>query len=354
MASLLLVKTERFSVLEVKNQGKSRTSVSSCKGDSSYVPRHFQTKKLPIITLADLLLHKERNTTGQIRHQLMLALKRHGFCFLRVSQTSQPGQIVETMRRALAEQLFPNDRANNTIPTSDVIYVSERGVPMWKLGYELSEDGIREFFRIHAGCPDDQPWPETVVEGKSNFRSIWLKGLALCRHICDEALSLCIDASVVLPRQRSSSGIKTWLSSAYCQTPPGELPDRPGDFSVLYAMHYFNKKNLGSEADDDCTRVNVKQHVDPSLFVLEPFLVTNCSGLQVQDQATNRWLDCDGPTSPLANMRSNGDEFMCLFIGRGFARHCPGMTPTLHRVVAASHQSRRSIIYEQKYDEYWD
>jgi hypothetical protein len=30
---------------------------------------------------------------------------------------------------------------------------------MWKLGYERSHDEIREFFRVHTGFLDDQPWP---------------------------------------------------------------------------------------------------------------------------------------------------------------------------------------------------
>ena len=249
------------------------------------------------------------------------------------------------MRLALHEQLFPNHTPND-LPTSDLVYLSEKSVPMWKLGYEKSEDGIREFFRIHGACVDDQPWPSAL-----SFRETWLRGLALCRHVCDEALHLCIDS--VPSRVRPSSGSKAWASTKYSQTPFGQVSDRKGDFSVLYGMHYFNETDLGQASDDDNAIIALKQHVDPSLCVLEPFLAANCPGLQVLDQATNQWIDCDGPNSPVASHITDKEELMCLFVGRAFCKHRPEVQPTLHRVVS-SNQSRRSIIYEQKYEEYFE
>jgi hypothetical protein len=352
--SLRLVKTELFSVLDGNGTG-FRTSTRSPETVALATP---SPSNLPVMTLADLILHKELNRTDLVRTELLEALKRHGFVFLKVPKRSAPGQIVDGMRRALHDQLFPNDRKANPLPTSDVTYISETSVPMWKIGYEKSEDGVREFFRMHAGIPDDLPWPNAKHHEGLDFllRETWLQGLALCRNVCDQALELCMmDHS---PRKRPGSGSLTFRSTKYCQTPVNQLPERPGDFSVLYAMHYFNQTDLGGENDerDPCcttTKINVKQHVDPSLFVLEPFLAANCKGLQVLDQLTNQWVDCDGPSSPVCAIQSKDDDIMCLFVGRAFSRHFPDIAPTLHRVVA-SNQSRRSIIYEQKYEEYWD
>jgi hypothetical protein len=343
MTALCLVKTKLFSVLEVGTASRfPAKEIDTAEEDAPVVKG-----SLPILNLTDLLLHKGRNTTAQARQQLMDALKTHGFIFLKVSKQSQPGKVINGMRRALHEQLFPNHTPND-LPTSDVIYLSEKSVPMWKLGYEKNEDGIREFFRMHGGCVDDQPWPPA-----SSFRETWLRGLALCRHICDEALDLCIDSVPSRVPVRPSSGPKTWASTKYSQTPIGELSDRQGDFSVLYAMHYFNETDLGRASGDDNAIIALKQHVDPSLCVLEPFLAANCPGLQVLDQATNQWIDCDGPNSPVASHVTDKEELMCLFVGRAFCKHCPEVQPTLHRVVA-SDQSRRSIIYEQKYEEYFE
>jgi hypothetical protein len=351
MTALCLVKTKLFSVLEVGTVGRfpAKDDVTKENDTAKEEAPVVKETSLPILNLTDLLLHKERNTTAQVHQQLMDALKTHGFIFLKVSKQSQPGKIINGMRQALHEQLFPNHTPND-LPTSNVVYLSEKSVPMWKLGYEKSEDGIREFFRIYSGCVDDQPWPRAC-----SFRETWLRGLALCRHVCDQALDICIDDDDSVPsrRVRPSSGPKAWTSTKYSQTPIGELNDRKGDFSVMYGMHYFNETDLGRASGHDNAIIALKQHVDPSLCVLEPFLAANCPGLQVLDQATNQWIDCDGPSSPVASHVTDTEELMCLFVGRAFCKHCPEVQPTLHRVVS-SNQSRRSIIYEQKYEEYFE
>jgi hypothetical protein len=306
------------------------------------VPDYFFIERIPAQVLV-LFLYT---------HSLVWNCAYHIYSFLKVSKQSQPGKIINDMRSALHEQLFPKHTPND-LPTSDAVYLSEKGVPMWKLGYEKSEDGIREFFRIHGACVDEAFEKLACVDWPcaGSFRETWLRGLALCRHVCDEALHLCLDS--VPSRARPSSGPRAWASTKYSQTPIGELVDRKGDFSVLYAMHYFNETDLGRASDDDNAVIALKQHVDPSLCVLEPFLAANCPGLQVLDQATNRWIDCDGPNSPVASHVTDKEELMCLFVGRAFCQHCPEVQPTLHRVVS-SNQSRRSIIYEQKYEEYFE
>jgi hypothetical protein len=397
MTVLHLVPTTRFCVFDVKTTTSQKKEDSSTKKvECSHANNNAKENKtttksqtetttssssLPIMNVSDLLLHKERQISKQVHQSLLQALQKHGYIFLQFSSNSAPGLVIDAMRQAMETQLFPNSTPHSALlPTSDVIYISERGVPMWKLGYERSEDGIREFFRIHGGCVDDQPWPDINIDttmDNNSFRSTWLQGLALCRHVCDEALELLLPPPMdqkqpATPNPnniRPSKGKSTWLSpSKYSQTPIGKIPDRAGDFSVLYAMHYFNQTHLDLEDDDDdkknsndhgsnnnnnsnnnnSLKINVKEHVDPSLLVLEPFLCPHERGLQVFDAFVKEWIDCDGPLSPV-----HGQTVMCLFAGKAFCRHVPSVQPTLHRVVAST-GSRRSIVYEQKYEEYWD
>jgi hypothetical protein len=148
----------------------------------------------------------------------------------------------------------------------------------------------------------------------------------------------------------------------------------------MYAMHYFNDASseaarkammdtttTSSTAEPETT-INVKEHVDPSLFVLEPFLA-DVEGLQVLPRSSlypandydnaQDWIACDGPSSPLHSCWSNDDAAMVLFVGKAFATQCQTISgwnvmPTLHRVVApSSPQNRKTVIYEQKYEEYF-
>jgi hypothetical protein len=121
-----------------------------------------------------------------------------------------------------------------------------------------------------------------------------------------------------------------------------KLQQRDGDFSVLYAMHYFNQ-NTDSQ-------IAVKSHVDPSLLVLEPFLCPYTTGLQVWDRQKQCWMDCDGPTSPTFQLMQE-KEVLLLFAGKALATHA-ALEPTLHRVVTG-HRPRRTVIYEQKYEEFF-
>ena len=113
-------------------------------------------------------------------------------------------------------------------------------------------------------------------------------------------------------------------------------------------MHYFNQQDTPLYHDGDI-QINVKQHVDPSLFVLEPFLADE-PGLQVYSQG--QWITCDGPQSPIRNVLDEDQVAMVLFVGKAFSRHVPQIQPTLHRVVTAG-EGRRTMIYEQKYEEFF-
>jgi hypothetical protein len=114
-------------------------------------------------------------------------------------------------------------------------------------------------------------------------------------------------------------------------------------------MHYFNNGTYAEEDGEGAT-VAVRPHVDPSLLVLEPFLCQETTGLQVWDRKRSRWLDCDGPESPVAHLWED-NEVLLLFVGKALATRCR-IDPTLHRVVSGD-RPRRTVIYEQKYEEFF-
>lgn len=339
-------------------------------------------------------INANKNTTSEI---LWKHLEEHGFVVLTVPKKSSAGDVIRVMQETLHNDLFPittttttaSNKCNNGTNKnaanlqSGSIYISERGVPMWKVGYEEC-DAIREAFRVHAGSPDAQPWPNHIV------RRNWLAGMCLCRHVCDAALGLTLQYnSKSRHLHRPGSGVCSWRKSmnnnfdkdanqklkrqSYHELPEGELPDRSGDYSVFYSMHYFNDEESrmarfgGQVTGSDDVRLNVKEHVDPSLFVLEPFLAEK-EGLQVFNPVNKEWLTCDGPTSPIHDVVNTDDEIaMVLFVGRAFAEQSVSrgrnVQATLHRVVAGKdgiggsdiygHSHRRTVIYEQKYEEYF-
>jgi hypothetical protein len=391
-SSLHIRFTQRFGVLEAAN-GQHHVDTSnrekielSSNGNS----------KFPVIGLYDLLMAHgsirrrqsvENNkttasgtddflldaTSSMVRQQLYDGLVRHGFVLISIPH-GRAAKVIRDMRTSLSVYLFPAaDGTRSThLETSPTTYVSERGVPMYKLGYEFCEDGVREVFRIAAGEPDTVIWPPAHGSTTSHAheinndelaltKSIWTRGLGLLRHVTDAALDLllqCKNDNGTTPQQRRQnrphSGAATWWHSVQ----PGRAHEsRPGDFSVLYAMHYFNTDDEGTVAPG----IAVKAHVDPSLLVIEPFLCTTTTGLQVWDRTLNgdshdAWMDCDGPNSPLhglvQNALRNGKELMLLFSGKALSATLPSIEPTLHRVVSGS-QPRRTIIYEQKYAEFY-
>lgn len=436
---LYLQTTTRFSVLTSDyKEGEAGDSPSS-------KPKEQQQRQhgLPVMELSTLLLHRHFNTTKQVSNELWHNLRHRGFVVLSSKSNSEPNRIIRDFRRCLGRDFFPSDAAPGTgdgtktggagtgcdIPKrrkrnagnlrGGITYISERGVPMWKLGYEECDD-IREAYRVHGGSPDSQPWPcttnvDTVSPTYLTPRQKWLRAMALCRHICDEALYLTLGYDT--RRRWAGSGPWSWKSPPlrqngennatsrerkkvpYYQMPEGSIPHRDGDYSVMYAMHYFNddtsemaRQANGKVTGTTDTNINVKEHVDPSLFVLEPFLA-DVEGLQVlprpgkktssvttggganddADGVENRdWISCDGPNSPIHQVvpPEEGRQAMVLFVGRAFANKAKELcgrdvTPTLHRVVAPGWQSgssallgheaesRRTVIYEQKYEEYF-
>ena len=134
---------------------------------------------------------------------------------------------------------------------------------------------------------------------------------------------------------------------------------RPDDYSILYFMEYNNT----SEALEHCKRnnitgsdgtlLNLKEHVDPSLFVLSPLLDGAIGGLELFDEKFGGWVLADGPKSQVHEWIGRDNKCMVLFAGKAISKLVPGISPTLHRVVAPGRgdvgKVRRSVIYEQKY-----
>ncbi|GKY99564.1 hypothetical protein MPSEU_000910700 [Mayamaea pseudoterrestris] len=340
--TLFLEPTARFSVLHIhRDDLGAKVSVGKQEARRELLPH------VPVIRLDDLLLHSHRSSTECVQEQLHHALSTQGFCLIVTSKHSQPARLVNELRTSLTRDLFPQDFQPAThLQQSESIYISERDVPMYRLGYELCEDNVRQQYRIAAGRPDEQPWPS--IES----RRIWLQSLGLMRHVTDAALELLLKrevqtrsqaASSSLPSMRSRpySSASAWRNDRYASSNVHSLNDRPQDFSVLYAMHYFGRSL------DDTNGIAVKQHVDPSLLVLEPFLCPNVCGLQVWDRTLQTWMDCDGPDSPMHAFPN--EHVMLLFVGKGLQVHLPELEATLHRVVSSNGRARRTVIYEQKY-----
>jgi hypothetical protein len=453
MPVVQLHSTNRFSVLsahyawQLKNQDLASDGLDITKNNDS--SRRFP----PILALEDLLWHESKHATPTVNAQLKDALCKYGYILISV-HNKQAVRVIRDLRESLHRDLFPsrcdqgavlsssNERigihnAATTLATSPVTYVSEKGVPMYKLGYELCADGVRQVFRMAGGAPDSVEYPplsllplpslplqrddrdsannnDTIYPSDTTSRTIWLRGLGFLRHVTDTALDVLLWSETTCSVDKMSRTIHVskrrsvlpWWQNQEPDTENGDshrrrrrgggipdspIPERAGDFSVLYAMHYFNKTStatmLDSCSDDNAVveqeqqpRVAVHAHVDPSLLVLEPFLCPTTRGLQVWDRIDGTWLDCDGPDSLLGqyirhctaapSLSSWNDpcketepaEVMLLFSGKGLVNALAAIepsdsmtsafAPTLHRVVMGD-EPRRTVIYEQKYAEFY-
>ncbi|EQC36301.1 hypothetical protein SDRG_06406 [Saprolegnia diclina VS20] len=207
--------------------------------------------------------------------------------------------------RSEMQAFFEREDAAKDACTSSYIYRNETKTPMWYAGYERSR--VRECFRVHTGDMSRLLWPSPA------FESTWLAMIQKCQAICDQSLSLTLGYRV----QRKDEG---------------------QDLSVCYGLHYPNKEGTG-QSDGE----NVFEHVDPSLFVIEP--VTDVRGLDVFDQASQRWLCAEDVCVP--------HEELVLFCGKALARATQDRVPgTLHRVTryeSTMNVPRYCVIYEQKY-----
>jgi hypothetical protein len=391
ITSLCLIPTSRFAVIDIDYD---------CRRSNDADPSP------PVVAWEDIMFHERRQTTQSVQNQLYQYLSEYGFCFIDVSNPHAVN-VLQAMRESLFTDFFPNAvttkettkehrHRRHHLQTSNELYVSEKGIPMYKLGYEYTR--IRELFRIAGKNPDSVQYPSS-----ERVRSIWLQGLSLMRDTTDAVLDLLLLLSSSSPLLDSSNVCtngttppkqppappprrhrRGHMGATWTKTPVSNriTKDREGDFSVLYAMHYFNDYDNDKNTTEPVVLpepgVAVKAHVDPSILVLEPFLCPTSVGLQVWDRrqtaaaaAANHsdttndaasslsyWLDCDGPNSIFHKQQQqqqqeqHGHYWMLLFCGKALAQHIPDIAPTRHRVVAGS-GPRCTIIYEQKYQEFF-
>ncbi|KAL7691395.1 putative oxoglutarate/iron-dependent dioxygenase, isopenicillin N synthase [Plasmopara halstedii] len=233
-------------------------------------------------------------------------MERHSFVVI----TDIDKRVEVAHRRVLQdfETFFTsdNDQWKNSC-TSKHVYVNENGIPFWYMGYEHTS--VRDCYRVACGDMSNLVWPSI------EFRSNWLSLQCCLQRICDRALSLTVGFDIVRCHAR---------------------PDK--DFSVCYGLHYPNVEGSGQSETE-----NVFEHIDPSLYVVEP--VPSVEGLDVFDQHTKQWLNVESVCVP-------GKEIV-LFGGHALSKATQGrILGTLHRVRRTPNR-RFCIIYEQKYEEYF-
>ncbi len=241
-------------------------------------------------------------------------LATHSFIILR----DDLGSISKTYRAGAKELntfFADKDEVKEACTAAGNPYFDERGLPMWFPGYERC-GVVREAYRIHAGRPDRQPWPSHT------FRDAFLYLQHKLREICDAALVAAVPQ--------------------YTSAPPSWVED-DGDLSVCYALHYPNfdggSSNTPPSSISDENDMNVAEHRDPSLMVIEP--CCGVPGLEIQDHQSKKWI-------PVENVCQEGTDLV-LFCGREIESATGGsVSATTHRVRQGS-QKRVCFIFEQKY-----
>ncbi|KAI9908345.1 hypothetical protein PsorP6_004365 [Peronosclerospora sorghi] len=240
------------------------------------------------------------------RGQFLEMMERHSFVVL-----TDIGKAIEHIHTQVLddfETFFTSDDEDwKNGCTSKYIYRNEHGKPFWYAGYEHTT--VRDCFRVACGNMSRVVWPSP------EFKIHWLSLQRHMQRICDRALSLIVGYDVEPSHARSDK-----------------------DFSVCYGLHYPNIEGTGQSETE-----NVFEHVDPSLFVVEP--VPSVEGLDVYDLHSKQWLSTEKVCIP-------GKEIV-LFCGHALDRATQGrIKGTLHRVHRTP-ERRFCIIYEQKYEEYF-
>jgi len=261
-ACVFLSKTRKFSVLEVRQEPKVSPS------------KDATTPKFPCLSLSDVLTQ-----SSDTSEELKLCLSHHGYVILTYPDNSPYSKIIDSLSNTITDDFLPPSKSHESRAGGE-IYVSERDVPMWKLGYERCDD-VREAYRVHCGDPDRQPWPSGLA------RKSLLRGLCLCRHVCDAALEMTlVDAGWAKERFRGGGKSSYGSKTGYWNKEEGDLPPREGDVSVFYSMLYYN--------DEDAVKFQKKEDI----FGLTDGMRLNVKEVSVRFAVfTLSWQDerrCDG------------------------------------------------------------
>lgn len=215
---------------------------------------------------------------------------------------------INTLNQELGEY-FQNAQKQCLEKQSKQVYRNERGVPMWYIGYEKSK--LRSCYRIVAGDPDRVEWPN------EQFRKAWMELMRVCIRICDKSLELTLKDKEVFGGKKDANDV---------------------DYSVCYGLYYPNLEDSGQSASE-----NVLEHVDPSLYVIEP--VCHVKGLQVYDRFYKCWVSIEEECV--------ADKELVLFGGKALSRATEGRIQGALHKVERSDRERICFIYEQKYESFF-
>ena len=177
------------------------------------------------------------------------------------------------------------------------VYANERGLPMFRRGYERQEH-VRECFRVPVQ-EEGQPWPS------SQTKVCWRRVITRFQAVADALLEA---------------------------VAPGH--ERGEDFSLAYCFRYGVDDGGANGGSDDTL---VGEHADVSLVVVEP--VARVPGLEVYDLCLKRWVCVESVCVP-------GKELV-VFVGRALSAKT-GLPALKHRVVKSG-KARTSFLFEQKY-----
>ena len=182
------------------------------------------------------------------------------------------------------------------------VYANERGLPMFRRGYERQEH-VRECFRVPVK-EEGQPWPS------SQTKVCWRRVITRFQAVADALLEA---------------------------VAPGH--ERGEDFSLAYCFRYGEDDGGANGGADDTL---VGEHADVSLVVVEP--VSRVAGLEVYDLCLKRWVCVESVCIP-------GRELV-VFVGRALSR-TSGLPALKHRVVKSG-KARLSFLFEQKYGAFFE
>ncbi|GMH92734.1 hypothetical protein TrVE_jg12064 [Triparma verrucosa] len=396
--SVHIAQTPSFSVFS-SNDVAPQSSLESVSADLPNNVANNDLRKINLLKLMSTDIQSDDNSTirSQIRSQIIAALQTHGYILLTYpsstsNQGSALGSALGSSTSKLHSALLPplhstissiknlltspqNPWPPSSCPlTKGSVYFNENSTPMYKLGYDNgtggtsdshnTEDPIREYYRVSSKEPEGSGGFPSDKYGSRKFEIVRI--LNMCRHVCDCLLSQSL--AVTVNRRHRNSGVRSWAEEEKVLRYEGEGGE--DDYSILYGMNYFNTveavehaRGQGNYGVKDGRLLNLKEHVDPSLWVLEPVLGDGVGGLEVWDERGEKWVLCDGVRSSLNDLLLPGEAAMVAFVGKGFAKTYSRMypdakeiKPTLHRVVAPREdevgKERRSVIFEQKYGEY--
>ena len=221
-------------------------------------------------------------------------LKKHGY-FVATDLGAALEADVASIETEL-ENFFAKSTERKT-KCVGTVYANERGLPMFRRGYERQEN-IRECFRVPVK-EEGQPWPSPRT------KACWRRVVDRFRGLADALLEAVV---------------------------PGH--ERGEDFSLAYCFRYGVDDG---GANGGSSKTLVGEHADVSLVVVEP--VARVAGLEVYDLCLKRWVCVESVCVP-------GRELV-VFVGKALASKT-GLPALKHRVVKAG-RARLSFLFEQKY-----